>query len=536
MINPSPALQTGNCRLLAISSSFGRRKRVRSTLDSRKSASTSEPGHGESGIRDAARRLREGEITAVDLTLSYLKRIKMTDDRVHSFLCVDEEIALEQASKVDRELERGIDRGLLAGIPIAIKDNICTQDFRTTAGSKILDRYTPPYDASVVKMLKNSGAVLLGKTNMDEFGMGSTTESSQYAVTRNPWDLSRVPGGSSGGSAAAVAAQQCVAAIGSDTGGSVRQPASHCGVVGFKPTYGTVARNGLIAYSSSFDCIGTLTASVEDCAILMSSCSSRPENDLTHISSTILEPSRALLSDCKPLEGYRFGVIKEAIEAKISDEVLCSFWDSVELLRQLGASVEVVSCKNFMDGLPAYYILALSEASSNLARFDGIRQGVRDTQYYGGASISDVRASCLGDEVRRRVLMGTYTLSAGYADAYYKRANRVRNMVSAELYLHLRFYDALLTPVAATVAPKLNISLSNPLDMYASDAMTVNVNLSGLPALVLKGRHTMQDGQIIPIGFQVIGRAFGETELLKIGLIFEDASYVHLAMQKFAQI
>jgi len=490
------------------------------------------------GIQNIAKQLRDREISAVDLTASYLRRIQQTNGTLNSFVALDTDLALAQAKMIDDELSRGIDRGILAGIPIAVKDNICTKDLPTTAGSNALAGYIPPYDATVVRRLLHAGAIIVGKTNMDEFGMGSTSESSYFNATRNPWDQACVPGGSSGGSAAAVASKQCVAALGSDTGGSVRQPASHCGVVGLKPTYGAISRNGLMAYASSFDCVGTLTSCVEDCAIMFNTLSRHRghDDDLTRINTNVadffnLEP----ISNDRPLCGYRFGIVRQALEGGIAEEVLNSFLDSIDLLRDLGAEVDTISCDTFMDGLPAYYILALSEASSNLARYDGIREGSSLQSQSRTTLCSSTRSKHLGSEVKRRILMGTYTLSAGYADAYYERANKVRETVANELQSKLRTYNALLTPVATTVAPKLNVSLKNPLEMYTGDAMTVNVNLSGLPALVVRGKPAVR-GTTVPIGFQLIGRAFGEIELLKVGSIFEKAAYERFNIQPFTSV
>lgn len=421
-----------------------------------------------------------------------------------------------------------------------IKDNICTVDFTTTAGSHCLKEHKPPYDADVVRALKNAGAVLIGKANMDEFGMGSTSESSQLGATRNPWDVSRVPGGSSGGSAAAVAAQQCVAAVGTDTGGSVRQPASHCGLVGLKPTYGKLTRGGLLAYASSFDCVGTLTSSVEDCAVMLQALSrQRICSDLTQITRDAQNPSAMdhidYASKTKPLDGCRFGVIRQATESGVSDAVLDSFWDSINLIRELGAHVESVSCESFAHGLPAYYILALSEASSNLARYDGIREGLSISSEELTNFYSSNRSKLLGDEVKRRILMGTYTLSAGYADAYYERALKVRSLVRNELRSKLNQYDGLLTPAVANVAPKLNTELRDPLAMYVADIMTVNVNLSGLPAIVLRGKQAPGVNSNLPVGLQLIGQAFGEVELLKIASVFERATRQQLGVQSFPE-
>lgn len=492
--------------------------------------------HSDKAFRIASlgKQLRDREISAVELASHFLQRIQRTNTDLNSFIFVDTAKVLEQAILIDDEFSRGIDRGPLAGIPIAVKDNICTKDFATTAGSKSLEAYYPSYDASVVRTLRQAGAIIIGKTNLDEFGMGSTSESSAYKFTRNPWDQTRTPGGSSGGSAVAVAAQQCVASLGSDTGGSVRQPASHCGVIGFKPTYGVLSRDGLISYASSFDSIGTLTSCVQDSAILFDALTSEiGDNDLTRM-KVISSASVLQESGCMPLKGLRFGIVKEALESGIEDDILSSFNDSVELMRRLGAHVEDVSCASFINGLPAYYILAVSEASSNLARYDGVRGG-SSLETEVGPLYSSTRAQLLGDEVKRRILMGTYTLSAGYADAYYERAHKVRQQVSSELQSKLRNYDALLTPVATTVAPKLTATINNPLQMYAGDAMTVNVNLSGLPALVVRGRHSTS-GTSLPIGLQLIGRAFDDRALLNIGSVFERHSSEYFDIRRFPEV
>lgn len=484
-------------------------------------------------IKSIAQRLRNREISALDLSVTYLQQIERTNKELNSFVSLNEEAVLEQAQRIDQELDQGIDRGILAGIPIAVKDNICTEDFTTTAGSRTLLGYQSPYDATIVRSLRRAGAIIIGKTNMDEFGMGSTSESSYYDVTRNPWDQSRVPGGSSGGSAVAVASQQCVASIGSDTGGSVRQPASHCGVVGLKPTYGYLSRHGLLSYASSFDCIGTLTSSVADCKILLQSLTQAGEkNDMTHLGLPLCCQNESQYDSVnRTLHGFRIGVISQSIECGVDDDVLHSFAESVELMRALGAEVEIISCETFATGLPAYYVLAVSEASSNLARYDGVQEG---TSAETTSSTPTFRAQFMGSEVKRRILMGTYTLSAGYADAYYERACEVRELVSAELNSKLLLYDALLTPVSTSVAPKLNTSLDNPLQMYTGDAMTVNVNLSGLPALVVRGKNVSSDGVSLPVGLQLIGRAFDEIKLLTIGTIYERASYEKFELQQFA--
>ena len=480
-----------------------------------------------STIQRIGSKLRSGDLTAVEVTKTYLNRIKSKEDCLNCYISTLEQHALEKAAIIDEEFKKGIDRGILAGIPIAIKDNLCTKGFSTTSGSNILKGYQPYFDADVVTCLDASGAVILGKANMDEFGMGNTTENSAFKPTSNPWDPNRVPGGSSGGSAAAVSAQLCAAALGSDTGGSIRQPAAFCGTVGFKPSYGRISRNGLLAYASSFDCIGTLTSSVEDSAIMMdvmcniehsfdAQCSFRGK---TSFRDSILQKESL---DQKPLKGKRFAIIKETLcglESNVSSSIL----KSAELIENLGAEVHEVSCPTFCDGLPAYYILALSEASSNLSRYDSIRFGIQESKIYSDLenSIKSSRFEGFGTELRRRILMGTYTLSEGYADAYYKRAQDVRELIFFELNTHLMIYDGLLTPTTPTIAYKKNEKNQEPLKMFTGDMMTVNVNLSGLPALVIRSKDIKQDEDIYPSGIQIIGKKFGEADLLKIGNILE---------------
>ena len=472
---------------------------------------------------------------------------------LNCYSSINEEQALERAEKMDRERaenESDEKRSLLHGIPIAIKDNICTKNVNTTAGSKILREYKPDFDADVVKQLNEKGVVILGKTNMDEFGMGSTTESSAYAPTANPWDESRVPGGSSGGSAAAVAAQLCAASLGSDTGGSIRQPAAFCGTVGLKPSYGRVSRHGLLAYASSFDCIGPITSSVEDAAILMdalcgigndntnldakhfnsssgssSSSSSSSSNSSSGSSSSsftdAIVSKENLVDVVAPLKGKTFAVIKETF-AGLDEKVSASVLESIELVESLGAKVHEVSCPTFLFGLPAYYILALSEASSNLARYDGIRFGAQDCLNMDLVeSIKSSRFEGFGAEVKRRILMGTYTLSEGYSDAYYKRAQEVRQLIYAEMTQHLQTYDGFLTPATSSLAYKKNEN-QDPLTMFTGDLMTVNVNLSGLPALVIRSKDSVDENNtLLPSGIQIIGKKYGEAELLGVGHIIE---------------
>ena len=498
-------------------------------------------------IKKIAQKLQSGELTSVRVTEMYLKRMKETSSSLNCYASVNEEEALERAAEMDRERmndEKEKKRSLLHGIPIAVKDNICTKNAYTTAGSKILREYQPDFDADVVEHLNREGVVVLGKTNMDEFGMGSTTESSAYAPTSNPWDESRVPGGSSGGSAAAVAAQLCAASLGSDTGGSIRQPAAFCGTVGLKPSYGRVSRHGLLAYASSFDCIGPITSSVEDAAILMDVlCGNTGDDNNSNLDAKYFDSSNNnnnnnssssgssftdaivskenLVDVAAPLKGKTFAVIKETFTG-LDEKVSASVMESIELVESLGAKVHEVSCPTFLFGLPAYYILALSEASSNLARYDGIRFGAQD--YLNMDLVDSIKSSRFegfGAEVKRRILMGTYTLSEGYSDAYYKRAQEVRRLIYAEMAQHLQTYDGFLTPATSSLAYKKNEN-QEPLAMFTGDLMTVNVNLSGLPSLVIRSKDSADENNtLLPSGIQIIGKKYGEAELLGVGHIIE---------------
>ena len=410
----------------------------------------------------------------------------------------------------------------LAGIPIAIKDNICTNDQPTTAGSQLLRHYRPPYDATAVAKLRAAGAIIIGKTNMDEFGMGSSTENSGFGPTKNPHREDCVPGGSSGGSAAAVAASQCVAALGSDTGGSIRQPAHFCGIVGVKPTYGRVSRSGLIAYASSLDCIGPMTTSVRDAALLLQVIAGGDAGDATSSRRPVddyvsrLLPSSSLPTST-PLKGKKIGIIDETMGQGVDVGVEERLTAAAAHLEALGAVVDRVSLPSFALGLPAYYVIALSEASSNLSRYDGVRYGERAPGAEDLKEMYSVSRAALGGEVRRRIVMGTYALSAGYYDAYYKRAQQVRTLVAMEMNKALASHDVLLCPTAPTPAYRLGENTKDPLSMYKGDLMTVNVNLAGLPAVVVPCGSV--DG--LPVGVQLIGRAFGEADMLHIAHVFE---------------
>ncbi|BBM96934.1 amidase [Marchantia polymorpha subsp. ruderalis] len=478
-------------------------------------------------IRKIREDLENRERSAVNVMEDYLVRLRDREPQVQSFLHISEK-ALEEAKLLDEKIAQKATIGPLAGVPIAVKDNLCTKDMPSTGGSKILEGYRPPYDATAVRKLREGGAIIVGKTNMDEFGMGSTTEGSAYKVTANPWDVSRVPGGSSGGSAAAVAARQCAGALGSDTGGSIRQPASFCGVVGLKPTYGRVSRSGLMAYASSLDVVGCFGSSVEDVAILLQSIAGHDNSDSTSSTKDVpsfvetLKPVQNFSS--KPLAGVKFGLIKETLEDGVDSSVVFAIRSAAQHLESLGAEVIEVELPKFSLGLPAYYVLAASEASSNLSRYDGARYGNRaDAQelipMYGNS-----RAQGLGAEVKRRILMGTYALSAGYYDAFYKRAQQVRRIIQTDLEVVLSKVDVLLSPVAPTVAYKIGEKTDDPLSMYAGDLMTVNVNLAGLPALVLPCGLAEGGPCGLPVGLQMVGKSFDEGELLRLGHIFEQTA------------
>ncbi|GER45081.1 glutamyl-tRNA(Gln) amidotransferase subunit A [Striga asiatica] len=490
------------------------------------SAAAAAPLQPPSQILTTRKSLLSRQTSAVDLAKSFLHRLRRHEPQLGSFLHMSsDEAVLKQAEALDNKIKNNEEVGPLAGVLIGVKDNICTHDMPSTAGSRLLENYRPPYDATVVAKLRDSGAIIVGKTNMDEFGMGSTTEGSAYQVTANPWDLSRVPGGSSGGSASAVSARQCMAALGSDTGGSVRQPASFCGVVGLKPTYGRVSRYGLVAYASSLDVIGCFGSSVADAGILLQTISGHDKFDATSSNREVPDYASNFVGidylASKPLNGLRVGVIRETCDDGVDSEVISTFRDAVSHLEELGCSVSEVSLPSYSLGLPAYYILASSESSSNLSRYDGVRYG---KQIFGDELISlygDSRALGFGSEVKMRILMGTYALSAGYYDAYYKRAQQVRTIIRKSFKDALDKNDILISPAAPSVAYKIGEKKNDPLAMYAGDIMTVNVNLAGLPALVLPCGLAEVGSAGLPVGLQMIGAAFDEEKLLKIGQIFE---------------
>jgi aspartyl-tRNA(Asn)/glutamyl-tRNA(Gln) amidotransferase subunit A len=470
-------------------------------------------------IRELHQQLVTKERSAVEITQAALDRIQALEPQLRSFLSVTSDLALAQAQAVDAKIAAKEEIGLLAGIPLGVKDNMCTKGIRTTCGSKILENFIPPYESTVTQKLGEAGAVTVGKTNLDEFAMGSSTENSAYQVTANPWDLSRVPGGSSGGSAAAVAADECVVALGSDTGGSIRQPASFCGVVGLKPTYGLVSRFGLVAYGSSLDQIGPFGRSVEDTAILMQAIAGYDPKDSTSLQVTVPDYTQSLKSD---LKGLKIGVITETFGEGLDPEVADAVNLAIQTLQDLGAEIQEISCPRFGYGLPAYYIIAPSEASANLARYDGVKYGLRAENPDNLMDMyTRTRASGFGAEVKRRIMVGTYALSAGYYDAYYLKAQKVRTLIKQDFDSAFSQVDVLLSPTAPTTAFKAGEKTSDPLSMYLSDLMTISVNLAGLPGLSIPCGF---DRQNLPIGLQLVGKVLREDQLFHVGYAYEQAT------------
>lgn len=478
-------------------------------------------------IRKINEELKNGGTTAVELTQQYFDKIKKEDGDILAYLTLHQESALAQAQAVDDDVKNGKEIDLLSGIPLAVKDNMCVEGGRTTAASKILDNYLAPYDATVITKLKNKKAVILGKTNMDEFAMGASTESSAYQKTKNPHDLSRVPGGSSGGSAAAVAADLAVYALGSDTGGSVRQPASFCGVVGLKPTYGRVSRHGLIAMASSLDQIGPITQTVEDAAIVLSRIIGADKKDAT--SSTKEENvffENHLSGD---IDRLRIGIPKEYFGDNLSDEIKQVTFAAIEKFKNLGAIIEEISLPYSEYALPVYYIIVPSEVSSNMARLDGIRYGLSvddgEKSKVGNGNLLetylDSREAGFGAEVKRRIMLGTYALSAGYYDAYYKKAQKVRHLLKQDFEAAFKKVDLIFSPTAPEPAFKIGEKSTDPLQMYLSDIYTVTANLVGVPAISFPIGNVAREDKQLPLGGQLMGSWFGEKEMLNAAHTFE---------------
>jgi aspartyl-tRNA(Asn)/glutamyl-tRNA(Gln) amidotransferase subunit A len=466
--------------------------------------------------------LKKGETTSEAITESVLGRIKAVDGKVKAYITVTEEVARARAREADKRIKAGDTSSPLLGIPIAVKDNMCTDGIRTTCASKILGNFVPPYDATVVRNLTRAGYVLCGKPNMDEFAMGSSTENSGFFITKNPWDLERIPGGSSGGSAAAVAAGECIGSLGSDTGGSIRQPASCCGVVGLKPTYGRVSRFGLVAFASSLDQIGPITKDVTDAGLLLNVISGHDAKDSTSADIPSPDFTKSLRKDAK---GMKIGLPKEYFIEGMDREVEKAVREAVKTLEGLGAKVVEVSLPHTDFAVATYYILATSEASSNLARYDGVKYGFR-----AGApkDLLDMymktRDQGFGPEVKRRIMLGTYALSAGYYDAYYKKGQQVRTLIKRDFDEAFRTVDVIATPTAPTAAFKIGEKSSDPLQMYLSDIFTISVNLAGIPGISVPCGFTSGN---LPIGLQLLGKHFDEESLLHAAFAYEQATEWH---------
>lgn len=470
-------------------------------------------------VHELIEKLKNKELTSTEITKAYADRINKKEPEVEAFVTTLTDEAIAQASDIDKKIEAGEADGTLAGIPIGIKDNICTKGIKTTCSSRMLENFVSPYDATVTEKINNENMINLGKLNMDEFAMGGSTETSYFKKTKNPWNLSKVPGGSSGGSAAAVASNMVPWALGSDTGGSIRQPASFCGVVGLKPTYGLVSRYGLVAFASSLDQIGPITKDVKDSAILLNLIAGHDERDTTSVDLEKKDYVKALKNDVK---GFRIGVPKEFFGEGINHEVKAGLEKAIEKYKELGAEVEEFSLDIAQYALATYYIIACAEASSNLGRFDGIRYTYRTSEFKDLKEIyKKSRSEGFGAEVKRRIILGTYVLSSGYYDAYYKKAQQVRTLVTNEFNKAFEKYDVILTPTAPTTAFGIGEKSNNPLEMYLADICTVSVNISGLPGISIP---CGVDSNGMPIGMQLIGNKFCEETILNAAYTFEQAT------------
>ena len=472
---------------------------------------------------ELGKRIKAKEVTVTEAVTAALDAIEAKEKRVNSFVTVDREGALKRAEEVQKLIDDGTLTGPLAGVPVAIKDNMCTKDLLTTCSSKILSNFKPAYTAEAVENLEKAGAVLIGKTNMDEFAMGSTTETSAYGATKNPWNEDHVPGGSSGGSCAAVAAEECSYALGSDTGGSIRQPSSFCGVTGIKPTYGTVSRYGLIAYGSSLDQIGPIAKDVTDCAAILEAIASYDKKDSTSIPRDDLKFTDALVDDVK---GLKIGIPRDYFGEGLDPEVKAAVLNAAKVLEQKGAIVEEFDLSLVEYAIPAYYVIACAEASSNLARFDGVKYGYRAKEYEGLHNMyKKTRSEGFGPEVKRRIMLGSFVLSSGYYDAYYLKALRTKALIKKAFDEAFAKYDVILGPAAPTTAPKIGESLSDPIKMYLGDIYTISVNLAGLPGISLP---CGKDSNGLPIGLQLIGDCFKEKNIIRAAYAFEQTrEYEH---------
>lgn len=477
----------------------------------------------ESTVLQIKEKILSGEIQASDLIKRLFERIKEIEPNIQAYITLNEEEAHKKALEIDKKIKSNKEVGLLAGIPIAIKDNICTKNLHTTCASNILKNFIPPYDAFVVKRLKEEDAIIIGKTNLDEFAMGSSTENSGYKLTRNPWDFNCVPGGSSGGSAAAVASNLAFMALGSDTGGSVRQPAALCGIVGLKPTYGRVSRYGLVAFGSSLDQVGTLTKDVKDAALLLNVISGNDPYD----STSAQEPVPDYLDGIDTgINGLRIGIPKEYIAEGLNSEVLKAVKDALKVYERLGAKFIDISLPHTEYAVAVYYIIANAEASSNLARYDGVRYGYRSPNAHGIIDMYCLtRSEGFGDEVKRRIMLGNYALSAGYYDAYYLKASKVRNLIKNDFDTAFEKIDCIICPTSPVPAFKIGERSNNPLEMYLSDIYTIPANLAGIPGISIPCGFSKDT---LPIGMQILGKHFEEKRLLQIAYAFERETDFHL--------
>lgn len=464
------------------------------------------------------KKIKEKEISVREALDAVFAQIDQTEDRYHAYVTLDKEGAYKQADAVQEKIDKGELTGALAGVPVAIKDNMCTKGLLTTCSSKILENYVPTYTASAVQNLTDAGCVIIGKTNMDEFAMGSTTETSYYGVTRNPHNPDHVPGGSSGGSAAAVALNECFFALGSDTGGSIRQPSAFCGITGMKPTYGTVSRYGLIAYGSSLDQIGPMTKNVTDCAAVLETIASYDKKDSTSMKREEYDFTSALVRDVK---GLRIGLPKDYFGDGLDSEVKAAIFKAAETFKRMGVIVEEFDLGLVQYAIPAYYIIASAEASSNLERFDGVKYGYRTKEYGDLHSMyKKTRSEGFGSEVKRRIMLGSFVLSSGYYDAYYLKALKTKALIKQEFDKAFEKYDIILAPAAPTTAPLLGSSLQDPIKMYLSDIYTISANLAGIPGLSIP---CGKDNKGLPIGMQLLGGCFQEKTLLRAGFAYEKA-------------
>ena len=465
---------------------------------------------------ELGKKIKAKEVSCVEAVKASMDAIARSEKEIHAYVTIEEEGAIKQAEEVQKKIDRGEMTSPLAGVPAAIKDNMCTRGMKTTCSSRILENFVPPYSSEAVDLLKKNGVIVLGKTNMDEFAMGSTTETSYYGVTKNPWNTAHVPGGSSGGSCAAVAAEECFFALGSDTGGSIRQPSSYCGVTGIKPTYGTVSRYGLIAYGSSLDQIGPVAKDVADCAAILEAIAAHDKKDSTSIKREDTKFTESLVEDVK---GMKIGIPKGYFGDGLEEEVKKSVLSVAETLKERGAVVEEFDLKLIDYAIPAYYVIACAEASSNLSRFDGVKYGYRAADYEGlHPMYKKTRSEGFGAEVKRRIMLGSFVLSSGYYDAYYLKALRTKALIKKAFDEAFEKHDMILVPAAPTTAPELGKSLSDPIKMYLSDIYTISANLAGLPGISIP---CGVDSKGLPIGAQLLGNCYEEKKIIRAAYTFE---------------